>query len=112
MKKQELLHLNGLLHMLGETIQDEQHLFNESPWTGQYTPPTAINESKTSHYDAVRGRAEDIVTYTGRAEQVSSGVAAYFERLHDMDADALLVTYDLSEEDEYYSEAEPVPSLD
>jgi len=69
MKKQELIHLHGLLAQVqnhyeeqtGSTVEQDEYL-------GLGVQPTSIHKSKTDHKDAVFALAESITTEMGSEE--------------------------------------------
>jgi len=53
MKKQELIHLHGLLAEVSNYVEEHEGTIDLSAYEAQTVRPTSIHKSKTSHKEAV-----------------------------------------------------------
>jgi len=66
MKKQELIHLHGLLAEVSSYVEEQNGSIELTAYESQTVRPTSIHKSKTSHKEAVFALMEGI---TGSVEE-------------------------------------------
>ncbi|MFT4891796.1 MAG: hypothetical protein ACI9YT_002731 [Halobacteriales archaeon] len=74
MRKQEFIHLHGLLAQVSSDFRDSDRSIELDAYHEQGTRPTSIHKSKTAHKEAVMTLADELVQNL-EAEQESRTLA-------------------------------------
>ncbi|MFH5802274.1 UPF0058 family protein [Haladaptatus sp. CMAA 1911] len=78
MKKQELIHLHGLLSEVRTRFEEKtDSAYNNTGYDEQNTRPTSIHHSKSDHKEAVLELANELTTNMTSEETETETVAPY-----------------------------------
>jgi hypothetical protein len=76
MKKQELIHLHGLLAEVSNYVEECDGPVDLTAYESQTVRPTSIHKSKTSHKEAVFALMDGLTGTIGEEEEATAAVAA------------------------------------